>query len=56
LAWARRSLALGTRDPAFFAHAGLAARAAGDVHAARWLAAARRSAALAPALAREVGR
>jgi tetratricopeptide (TPR) repeat protein len=57
LHWARRSLALGTRDPAFLAHAGLAARAAGRASdAARWLRAARRSPALSPILAREVGR
>jgi tetratricopeptide (TPR) repeat protein len=30
LRWARRSLMLGTRDPAFLAHAGLAARAVGN--------------------------
>jgi predicted Zn-dependent protease len=57
LRWARRSLALGTRDPAFLAHAGLAARAAGHPgEAAGWLAAARRSPALSPLLAEEVRR
>jgi tetratricopeptide (TPR) repeat protein len=57
LAWARRALALGSRDPAYLAHAGLAARAAGQRAAARrWLAAARRSPALSPLLAREVWR
>jgi tetratricopeptide (TPR) repeat protein len=56
LRWARRAVALGTRDPAVLAHAGLAARAAGDAtDAARWLAVARRSAALSPFLAKEVG-
>jgi tetratricopeptide (TPR) repeat protein len=57
LGWARRSLVLGTRDPALLAHAGLAARAAGRAaEAARPLAAARRSVALSPFLAREVRR
>ncbi len=57
LRWARRSLRLGGRDPVFLAHAGLAARAAGaPADAARWLAAAERSPALPPHLAREVGR
>jgi tetratricopeptide (TPR) repeat protein len=42
LAWARRALALGSRDPAFLAHAGLIARAAGRPNlAARRLAGAR---------------
>jgi tetratricopeptide (TPR) repeat protein len=42
LGWARRALALGSRDPAFLAHAGLIARAAGEPErAARWLAGAR---------------
>jgi tetratricopeptide (TPR) repeat protein len=40
--WARRALALGSRDPAFLAHAGLIARSAGEpAAAARWLAQAR---------------
>ena len=39
LAWAKRALVLGSRDPAFLAHAGLAARAAGERSAARELAA-----------------
>jgi tetratricopeptide (TPR) repeat protein len=39
--WARRTLALGSRDPLFLYHAGMAARAAGDRAAARrWLTAA----------------
>ena len=55
LRWAHRALALGSRDPAFLAHAGVAARAAGrDGEAAPLLAAARRSPGLSPALAREV--
>lgn len=38
LAWARRALRLGTRDPAFLYHAGMAARAAGRPDLAeRWL-------------------
>jgi tetratricopeptide (TPR) repeat protein len=38
LAWARRALALGSRDPMFLVHAGLAARAAGrPALARRWL-------------------
>jgi tetratricopeptide (TPR) repeat protein len=38
LIWARRALRLGTRDPMFLLHAGLAARAAGrSVLAHRWL-------------------
>jgi tetratricopeptide (TPR) repeat protein len=42
LGWARRALALGSRDPAFLAHAGLIARDAGHPElAARWLAGAR---------------
>jgi tetratricopeptide (TPR) repeat protein len=42
LAWARRALALGSRDPSFLAHAGLIARAAGRPNlAARRLAGAR---------------
>ena len=57
LRWARRALALGSRDPSFLAHAGLAARAAGDREAAeRLLGAARRSPALPPLLGREVQR
>ena len=56
-AWAKRALALGSRDPAFLAHAGLAARAAGERSAARdWLRAARASAALSPWLRMEVQR
>jgi tetratricopeptide (TPR) repeat protein len=39
LAWARRALKLGSADPAFLYHAGIAARAAGrDDLARRWLA------------------
>jgi len=57
LRWAHRALALGSRDPAFLAHAGVAARAAGrPAEAAPLLAAARRSPGLSPVLAREVGR
>ena len=57
LRWARRALALGSRDPSFMAHAGLAARAAGDGETARrLLAAASRSPALPPLLRREVER
>jgi tetratricopeptide (TPR) repeat protein len=57
LRWARRALALGSRDPVFLAHASLAARAAGErAETARLLAAARRSPALPPLLAAEVGR
>ena len=57
LRWARRALKLGSRDPVFLAHAGLAARAAGaGAEARRRLAAARRSPALPPLLAREVAR
>ncbi len=42
LGWARRALALGSRDPAFLTHAGLTARAAGRPDlAAHWLAGAR---------------
>ena len=42
LGWARRALALGSRDPAFLTHAGLTARSAGEPRlAARWLAGAR---------------
>ncbi|HEY7620578.1 MAG TPA: tetratricopeptide repeat protein [Solirubrobacteraceae bacterium] len=42
LGWARRALAIGSRDPAFLAHAGLIARAAGEpALAARRLAGAR---------------
>ncbi len=42
LGWARRALALGSRDPAFLAHAGLIARSAGHPKpAAQWLAGAR---------------
>jgi pentatricopeptide repeat protein len=42
LLWARRALALGSRDPAFLTHAGLIARGAGEpALAARWLAEAR---------------
>lgn len=38
LTWARRALKLGSRDPAFLVHAGLTARAAGDLPLAkRWL-------------------
>jgi hypothetical protein len=38
LAWARRALSLGSRDPMFLLHAGLAARAAGrPALARRWL-------------------
>ncbi len=49
LRWARHALTLGSRDPAYLAHAGLAARAAGErADARRWLAAARRSDALSP--------
>jgi tetratricopeptide (TPR) repeat protein len=56
LRWARRALALGSRDPVYMAHAGLAARAAGARgEAARWLPLARASKALPPLLAREVG-
>ena len=57
LRWARRALMLGSRDPSFLAHAGLAARATGDRAAARrLLTAARRSPALPPLLRREVER
>jgi len=57
LRWAHRALALGSRDPAFLAHAGVTARAAGrPAEAAPLLAAARRSPGLSPVLAREVGR
>jgi tetratricopeptide (TPR) repeat protein len=42
LGWARRALAIGSRDPAFLTHAGLTARAAGEpALARRWLAGAR---------------
>jgi tetratricopeptide (TPR) repeat protein len=42
LGWARRALALGSRDPAFLAHAGLIARGAGHPElGASWLARAR---------------
>jgi tetratricopeptide (TPR) repeat protein len=42
LGWARRALSLGSRDPAFLAHAGLIARDAGRPElATRWLAGAR---------------
>jgi hypothetical protein len=49
LRWARRALRLGTRDPAFLAHAGIAARLAGRDRT-RWLRAAWRSPALPPLL------
>jgi tetratricopeptide (TPR) repeat protein len=57
LRWARRALRLGSADPVFLAHAGLAARAGRSrAEARRWLRAASASAALPPLLRREMGR
>ena len=56
--WARRALALGSRDPRFLLHAGFAARAAGHAAAARPLLArgAETGRGLAPLLARDAER
>ena len=54
LAWARRALALGSRDPAFNLHAALIARAAGKPEQARaWMAVARSGRAALTAQLRE---
>jgi hypothetical protein len=54
LAWARRALALGSRDPAFNLHASLIARAAGRPERARaWMAVARSGRAALTARLRE---